>query len=253
VPTRPSFLVKFLCRVAWKPYPFPDKPIAPPPAGDKVAMGRYLTHQLGCFACHSADFKKLDELNPEKSLGYLGGGNKLLDMSGQTIVAPNITFDAETGIGKWTEEQFVRALREGFKPDGAPLRYPMVKAPSLAPAEASAIYAYLKSAPVIRNPRPPEPARPELRALSDGERVYLKYQCHSCHGLTGVGLADLRNADKKYPKDEALKAWIQKPSKIKPNTKMPDWDGVIADAEYTPLMAFVRKLGQKAATETAAQ
>jgi hypothetical protein len=36
-----------------------------------------------------------------------------------TFYSPNITADPETGIGRWTDAQFLRALREGVRPDGA--------------------------------------------------------------------------------------------------------------------------------------
>jgi mono/diheme cytochrome c family protein len=244
VPSRPSLLVKLLSRVAWKPLPYPDKPIVAPSWNDRVAYGRYLTHNLGCFACHSQDFRKLDALHPEKSAGYLGGGNRLLDINGREIVAPNITFDRETGIGRWTEPQFVRAIRAGFRPDGKPILYPMLPSPELSIDEVRALYAYLKTVPVLHNRRPPAQELVLTADASEGQRIYFKYSCHSCHGLDGVGVADLRPANRKYKHDAELAAWIKHPSKLRPGTKMPDWDGVIPEAELKPLVAYVRSLGR---------
>ena len=46
--------------------------------------------------------------------------------------------------------------------------------------------------------------------------------------------------------DNAMKAWIRNAPSFKPATKMPTWDGVIAENEYAPLLQYVRKLGQDA-------
>ena len=90
---------------------------------------------------------------PEKSGGYLGGGNPMLSPEdGKTVVySANITMDKETGIGNWTEEQFIHAVRFGQRPDGKPLRQPMAPFSALTDEEASAIWAYLQTAPPIRN------------------------------------------------------------------------------------------------------
>jgi cytochrome c2 len=48
-----------------------------------------------------------------------------------------------------------------------------------------------------------------------------------------------------FPVDSSLQAWIQHPSAFKPLTKMPSFKGVIQDAEYAPLMAYVRELSNK--------
>ena len=43
-----------------------------------------------------------------------------------------------------------------------------------------------------------------------------------------------------------MKAWIANAPSFKPDTKMPTWQGVIAEAEYPPLLQYVRQLGQEA-------
>ncbi len=66
--------------------------------------------------------------------------------------APNITPDAETGIGRWTDAQFLRALRQGRRPDGASY-FPVFPYPSftnITDADALAIKAYLFSLPPVR-------------------------------------------------------------------------------------------------------
>jgi len=243
--SRPSFLTQLLSHVAFKPLPFPRQVITAPPVTDRVACGRYLSSSLGCFSCHSADFKTMNELDPEKSAGYMGGGNPLLDQNGDVVRSANVTFDEETGIGKWSEADFTRALRAGVRPDRRVLLYPMEPMPELTEEDAAALYAYLKTVPKLRNPIP----RPEHRVLaadaSEGKKIYYKYGCVSCHGESGVGLADLRQAARHYPTDEQLEAWIKNPASFKPGTKMPSWEGVIQPDEYAPLMAYVKELGRK--------
>lgn len=147
----PSFLTKFLCLVAFKPLPFPEKPVPNPDTTNIVEYGKYLTFNNDCWTCHSATFEKLNVLDPPLSFGYMGGGNPLKNPEGQTIISSNLTPDTETGIGNWTEEQFVKALRYGLR-DGEPaLRYPMVPFNHLTDSEAKAIYAYLKTVPAIKN------------------------------------------------------------------------------------------------------
>ncbi len=90
-------------------------------------------------------------MNPEESEGYLGGGNQPLDMEGRVILTPNITSDKETGIGRWSEEKFINALKYGVKDGEEALRYPMVPYTLLTDHEARAIYAYLNSVPPIKN------------------------------------------------------------------------------------------------------
>ncbi len=76
----------------------------------------------------------------------------MLDDQGRPIRTANITFDRETGIGgKYTKAQFIRALKQGVRPDGSLLRYPMEPRPALTDSEAGAIYEYLKTVPKLRN------------------------------------------------------------------------------------------------------
>ena len=68
------------------------------------------------------------------------------------VLSANLTMDRETGLGNWTEEEFIMALRFGRKPDGSTVQPPMTPAPIITDEEASAIWAYLQTVPVIKNP-----------------------------------------------------------------------------------------------------
>ena len=150
-PCEPTFLTKFLCTVAFKPMKMPDHKIELPDTTNTVALGKYLAYNLDCFSCHSADFKSNDYAEPEKSKGFFGGGNKTLSLEGKVMVTPNLTPDPETGIGKWTAERFVDAIKNGKMMDAPALRYPMLPFVYLTDYEAKSIYAYLQTIPPVVN------------------------------------------------------------------------------------------------------
>jgi mono/diheme cytochrome c family protein len=246
-PTRPSLLTKALAHGPFKPLPYPKAPIPPPDRNDPVAHGRYLVASLDCYGCHSADFTKMNVLEPEKSLGYMGGGNRLNDSNGRAIYSANLTFDEQFGIGRLSKAQFRRAVRDGFRPDGTPLQYPMTHYGELDDQEADAIYAYLGTLPKIHKPRKATEQPPPYAGgseMSEGKRIYQKYACQACHGDTGDGVCNLRQAAKKYPTDAALRAFIERPQAQVPGSRMPRWEGVIQEAEYPLLLDYLRTLQQ---------
>jgi mono/diheme cytochrome c family protein len=122
---------------------------AVPAAGEEDAgeRGEYLVRAGGCFSCHTV-----------KGGEKLAGGRPLTTPFG-TFYSPNITPDPETGIGRWTDAQFLRALREGVRPDGANY-FPVFPYPSftgITDGDALAIKAYLFSLPPVHQQnRPPD-------------------------------------------------------------------------------------------------
>lgn len=152
VPSKPSLLAKFLCLVAFKKIPYPAAPVAEPDTGDAVAFGHYLvTGRYDCYPCHSADFKTLNQEFPEKTGGYLGGGNKMVSLDGKERLTANLTPDEETGLGRWTLDDFAKAMRESKNKDGHTLRDPMLPYNSLTDTEIKSMWAYLQSVPKISN------------------------------------------------------------------------------------------------------
>lgn len=76
----------------------------------------------------------------------------MYDMDGHEIYSLNISPDKSTGIGNWTEAQFINAVKSGTVPTGPPsLRNPMQPYVGLTDEELSAIYAYLRTVPPIDN------------------------------------------------------------------------------------------------------
>ncbi len=156
--SKPNFLTKMLSKIAFKPLPYPDQPIPEPDRSDKVSWGRYLaTAKFDCFSCHSADFKTLNPMEPHKTPGFMGGGNPIPDLEGMIILSANLTMDKETGLGNWTEAEFMRTVKLGIRPDGSQVRFPMLPYTLLTDEELSAIWAYLQTVPVIRNPNDQTP------------------------------------------------------------------------------------------------
>src|SRR5687767_10508160 len=89
--------------------PAAPAPAAPDPSSpDPVVRGAYIFAAGGCAACHTAAG---DAAKP------LAGGRALKTAFG-TFYTPNITPDPDTGLGKWSEEDFRRALRQGVSPSG---------------------------------------------------------------------------------------------------------------------------------------
>lgn len=151
--SQPSFFAKFLGNTVFKPLEYPNAPIVAPDTNDLVNYGKYIAHgKIECYTCHSADFSKMNLEFPEKSLGYMGGGNTLIDLDKKKIFSANITSDTDTGIGTWTYDDFYKALKEGKRPDGKALRYPMLPLGNLKDYEIKGLWAYLQTVPKIKNP-----------------------------------------------------------------------------------------------------
>jgi len=151
-PSEPSFFMKFLANVVFKPYPLPAAPISLPDTTNAVEHGKYLANGVfGCFACHSGDLTKTNDLEPEKSFGYYAGGCEMPDTEGNIRITANLTPDMGTGIGAYTEEEFVKVLKHGNRRSGKAVRYPMVPYSNLTDTEARAIFAFLRTLPPVVN------------------------------------------------------------------------------------------------------
>lgn len=150
--SQPSLLGKFLRDFVFKPTPIPTQEISRPDTTNLVAVGEYVVNKkIACYACHSKDFKTINELDPTKSEGYCGGGNPMLNLEGQVVLSSNITFD-ESGIGTYSEDDFIQAVKYGKKKNGEQVRYPMIPHTQLSDTEVKGIYAYLKTIPKLKQP-----------------------------------------------------------------------------------------------------
>jgi len=101
--------------------------------------GEYLARAGGCVGCHTED---------KRGAVPFAGGRALATPFG-TFYGPNITPDPQAGIGRWTEADFVRAMREGVRPDGANF-FPAFPYPSftkIGDADLRDLWAYLRTLP----------------------------------------------------------------------------------------------------------
>ncbi len=112
---------------------------APVAAQGDARRGQYVAKAAGCLGCHTEA--------KEGAIAYVGG--RELKTPFGTFYGPNITPHAEAGIGKWSEADFRRALREGRRPDGAHY-FPAFPYPSftlITDADARDLWAYLRTLP----------------------------------------------------------------------------------------------------------
>jgi len=162
----------------------------------KAARGRYLAIAIcECFECHSP----LEPGDREIPIAAKLGAGDILDEK-ERQVAPNLTPDLETGAGRLTDAQVVRAIREGIGHDGRRLSqampYPYFSV--LTDEDAAAIVAYLRSLRPVRNPLPKwipkdadeapsqplkPPAKADVMATPRDRGAYLVSlgRCAKCH------------------------------------------------------------------------
>lgn len=119
------------------------KPAAQPARNAQQALierGKYLAQAGDCIACHTVPG------------GKIFAGNRAMPTPFGTLYAPNITPDPETGIGKWSADDFFKMMRTGRSRNGD-LLYPAMPFASytkVTRADTDAIYAYLRSVPPVR-------------------------------------------------------------------------------------------------------
>jgi len=113
--------------------------IAPASAQGDTKRGEYLAKAGGCLGCHTED---------KKDATPFAGGRALKTPFG-TFFGPNITPHPQAGLGKWTEADFVRAMRHGRRPDGANY-FPAFPYPSFTKIndqDLGDLWAYLRTLP----------------------------------------------------------------------------------------------------------
>ena len=106
--------------------------------------GEYLAKAGGCVGCHTEE--------KEGAVAFAGG--RALKTPFGTFYGPNITPDKKAGIGNWTEADFMRALRQGDRPDGSNY-FPAFPYPSftkITDGDARDLWAYLRTLPPSARP-----------------------------------------------------------------------------------------------------
>lgn len=103
----PSRSLSFPMRIMVRTLPQRARFQTRPDASDKVAYGGYLVKMAGCSECHT----RMDRYGqPQEGMQFAGGVEFHLP-AGALVRSPNITPDADTGIGTWTERAFVSRFK----------------------------------------------------------------------------------------------------------------------------------------------
>jgi mono/diheme cytochrome c family protein len=177
---------------------------------NRLARGTYLMNSI--VACGNCHVQRGEKGQPLMDKGLSGG--MVFDEEPFKAYAPNITPDPETGIGKWTDAQLAKAIREGVRPDGSVIGPPMpiMFYRGMADEDLHAIIAYLRAQPPVKNAVPKSvyriklppsygPAVQNVSAPSRSDPVkYGQYlagpigHCLDCHTPWVKGVPDLSKA-----------------------------------------------------------
>lgn len=117
-----------------------------PPEPEVLARGKYVFAAAGGCGCHTEKGKPVNS------------GGRRYDGPFGTVYSTNITPDRQTGIGGWTDEQVITAIRAGRRPNGDRLipvhPYPVFN--GMAEEDLRALVAYLRSLPAVNRPNVPK-------------------------------------------------------------------------------------------------
>jgi mono/diheme cytochrome c family protein len=152
-----------------------------PNKSEEFNRGAYLVEGLGhCGACHTP----LNAFGANKADKYLQGGQV------DNWTAPNITNDAQAGLGKWSVDEVVQYLKTG-QARGAIASGPMKdvvenSTAKMSDADLKAMAVYLKERGAAGSPAPGPVAADDAR-MKMGEAVYVD-TCMACHVRNGTGI-----------------------------------------------------------------
>jgi len=124
-------------------YPvYPDIDYGEGEQADAIHRGEYLAKIGDCIACHT---------NTTEGSAAFAGGLPIPTPFG-TFYSPNITPDRDTGLGNWTESDFVRAMHDGILADGSNAfpAFPYIFFKHVTPEDLGDIWAYLQALPVVK-------------------------------------------------------------------------------------------------------
>lgn len=126
------------------------------PFPDLVAQGKYVFGAAGGCGCHTEPGKALNS-----------GGRKYEGPFG-TVYSSNITPDKETGIGGWTDDQLITAIRLGRRPNGDRLIpvHPYIVFNGMAEGDLRALVAYLRTVPPVNRPNQPKKIVPFFESVA---------------------------------------------------------------------------------------
>jgi mono/diheme cytochrome c family protein len=157
-------------------------PVVPPPEPVAIAdprlaalarRGRYVSSFATCSFCHTTGPSITRLWSP---FPQLGGGMKVSWKVFGTTYSRNLTPDAETGLGRWSDEEIRRAIVSGIARDGRLMHWqamPWDHFSAMSPEDLDALVFYLRSVPAVHSSvPPPEPPKP---GDEDGDTFYFGY------------------------------------------------------------------------------
>lgn len=220
----------------------PDRPasgLPVPEYGRNIAYGEYMANEvLDCVNCHTTGF------DPKKAAGPVAfaGGFEFVGTDGKAIYSANLTSDA-SGLHGWSEDDFIRAVRDGIRPDGTPVRYPMPKFRSADDVDLSAIYMYLRALPARESQVPEEFRRAPLpqRAEASAAADFARFGCTGCHGSGALYEKQFQMARSRSR--EELVRRIRTAGEVNPNTVMPTYASMIDQQTAERLADWIRTGG----------
>lgn len=151
----PARQLNFPLNLVVRTIPGPNTYGTRPSPDDKVAYGRYMTRSSLCADCHTP----IDDRGTPLPGMEFAGGMEFLE-SGYRVRSVNITPDADTGIGSWTEQQFIDKFKAFENTTPATLSeqerrqntvMPMAAYAGMTREDLSAIYAYLRTVKPVTN------------------------------------------------------------------------------------------------------
>jgi len=125
-------------------FPGTEKPMAAPDMADKVKHGFYLVSIGHCLECHTPMSRGRLELDK------IGKGGREFPGPWGTSVSRNITPSKTAGIGDWTDAEIKRAITEGKRKDGSPMKPPMGYGyyARMTDSDLNDVIAYLRTLPI---------------------------------------------------------------------------------------------------------
>jgi mono/diheme cytochrome c family protein len=123
------------------------------PAAADAERGKYLATIMDCGGCHTPGYLMG---KPDTARMFAGSevGFFIPDLG--YVYPPNLTSDEETGLGKWSEADIIKAVTKGERPDGrilAPIM-PYHNYAALTEADAKSLAGFIKSLKPIKNKAP---------------------------------------------------------------------------------------------------
>lgn len=236
-PTATFLLTSLLGGCGGGSVPLPDLSLAA--VGDTTGLverGEYLVRNVAvCGHCHAADPQR----DPD---GPLSGGMAFSNWRLGTVRASNLTPDPATGLGAWTEEEIVRAIRTGEDRDGdvlAPVM-PYAWLHGMSDRDALAVARYLKTREPVRNEvenspnlvyrlarvfflgpeDPPDGTAPPRAPTPEYGRYLANHAglCADCH-TPRTGIRSTPDRDRLFAGDATPpKGWPANPDNLTPDT-----------------------------------